>query len=86
MSRENVIDNNDGFQRFCHIRLDALNKHVPRKKKHTRGNQMSFFNKQLLKAIMTRTKLQKVFLQNRSEESGIRYTKQRNFCVFLLKN
>ena len=85
MSRENFIDNNDGFQRFCHIRLDALNKHAPRKKKHTRGNQMSFFNKQLLKAIMTRTKLQKVFLQNRSEESRIRYTKQINFCVSLLR-
>ena len=62
MSRENVIDNNGGFQRFYHIRLDALNKHAPRKKKHTQGNQMPFFNKELLKAIMTRTKLQNVFL------------------------
>ena len=45
MSKENVINNNDGFQRFCHISLDALNKHAPRKEKHARGNQMSFFNK-----------------------------------------
>ena len=85
MSRENVIDNNDGFQRFCHIRLDALNKHAPRKKKHARGNQMPFFNKELSKAIMTRTKLRNIFLQNRSEENRIRYTKQRNFCVSLLR-
>ena len=32
---------------------------------------------------MTRTKLRNIFLQNRSEENRIRYTKQINFCVFL---
>ena len=85
LSKENFINNDDGFQRFCHISLDALNKHVPRKKKHARGNQMSFFNKELSKAIMTRTKLRNIFLQNRSEENRIRYTKQRNFCVSLLR-
>ena len=37
LSKENFI-NNDGFQRFFHISLDALKKHVPRKKK-------LFFNK-----------------------------------------
>ena len=62
LSKENFINNDDGFQRFCHISLDALNKHVPRKKKHARGNQMSFFNKELSKAIMTRTKLRNIFL------------------------
>ena len=46
---------------------------------------MPFFNKELSKAIMTRTKLQNIFLQNRGEENRIRYTKQRNFCVSLLK-
>ena len=79
------ILNDDGFQRFCHINLDALNKHAPRKKKHARGNQMPFFNKELSKAIMTRTKLRNIFLQNRSEENRIRYTKQRNLCVSLLR-
>ena len=28
LSKENFINNDDGFQRFCHISLDALNKHV----------------------------------------------------------
>ena len=46
---------------------------------------MPFFNKDLLKAIMTRTKLRNIFLQNRSEENKILYTKQRNFCVSLLR-
>ena len=81
---ENFI-NNDGFQRFCLVSLDALNKHAPRKKKHARGNKMSFFNKELSKAIMTRTKLCNIFLQNSSEKNRIRYTKQINFCVSLLR-
>ena len=68
---------------FCHIGLDALNKHEPRKKKHTRGNQLPFFNKKLSKAIMTQTKLRNIFLQNRSEENRIPYTKQRNLFIFL---
>ena len=33
-SKESFINNDDGFQRFCHISLDVSNKHVPRKKKH----------------------------------------------------
>ena len=46
---------------------------------------MSFFNKELSKAITTRTKLPNIFLQIRSEENRKRYTKQRNFCVSLLR-
>ena len=46
---------------------------------------MPFFNKELLKAIMTRTKLRNIFLQNRSEGNRIRYTKQINFFVSLLR-
>ena len=34
---------------------------------------------------MTRTKLRTIFLQNRSEENRIRYTKQRNLCAILLR-
>ena len=57
LSKENFINNDDGFQRFCDISLNALNKHAPCKKKHARGNQIPFLNKNLSKAIMTRTKL-----------------------------
>ena len=59
-SKEIFINNDGGFQRFCRISLDALNKHAPRKKKHARGNQMPFFNKELSKAIIARTKLQNI--------------------------
>ena len=85
LSKENFINNDDGLQGFCHISLDALNKHAPRKKKHARDNQMIFFNKELSKALMTRTKLRNIFLQNRREGNRIRYTKQINFCVSLLR-
>ena len=76
MSKENFINNDDGFQRFCHVSLDALNKDAPRKKKHARGNQMPFFNKELSKAIMTQTnfcvsllrKTRKRYYENLSEE------------------
>ena len=46
---------------------------------------MPFFNNELLEAIMTRTKFRNVFLWNRSEENRTYYTKQRNFCVSLLR-
>ena len=85
MSKENFAINDDGFRRFCEISLDSLDKHAPRKKKYVRGNQMPFFNKELSKATMTRTKLRNIFLQNKSEENRIRYTRQRNFCVSLLR-
>ena len=46
---------------------------------------MPFFDKELSKAIMTRTKLRNNFLQNKSEENKKLYAKQRNFCVSLLR-
>ena len=69
LSKENFITNDNGFQRFCHISLDTLNKHASLKKKHARGNQILFFNKELSKAIVTRIKLRNIFLQNKSVEN-----------------
>ena len=80
LSKENFNNNDDGFHRFCHISLETLNKHAPRKKKHARGNQMSFFDEELSKAIMTRTKLRNIFLQNRIEENTL--YKTRKFLPF----
>ena len=83
LSNENLVNNDNGLERFCDISLETLNKHVPCNKKHARGNQMSFFNKDLSKLVMTQAKLSNIFLQNTSEENKIRYTKQSNFCVSL---
>ena len=37
LSKENFINNDDGFQMFFHISLHALKEHAPRKKNHVRG-------------------------------------------------
>ena len=58
--------------------------HVKKKKKQVRGNQMSFFNKGILKEIMTRAKLHNIFLQNKSEENR-KFKKQRNFRLSFKK-
>ena len=73
LSKENFMNN--GFQRFFLISLDALSKVGARKKKHARGNQMLFSSKELTKAIITRSKLRNIFLQNRKEENRVCYTK-----------
>ena len=65
------INNGDGFQRFCQLSLNALNKHSPRNMENAHGNQIPYFNKKYPKAIMTQTKLQNIFLQNRIEENSI---------------
>ena len=85
LSNENLVNNDNGLERFCDISLETLNKHVPCNKKQARGNQMPFFNKDLSKLVMTQAKLRNIFLQNTSEENKIRYTKQSNFCVSVLR-
>ena len=39
LSNENLVNNDNGFERICDISLETLNKHVPCKKTHARGNQ-----------------------------------------------
>ena len=85
LSQEYFFNIDDGFQRFCDISLATLNKHAPCKLKHVRGNQMPFFDKELSKAIMTRTKLRKKSLQNESEGNRKLSAKQRNLCLSLLR-
>ena len=42
-------------------------------------------NRALSKEIMTRTRLRNNFLKNRIEENKRKYSKQRSYCVSLLK-
>ena len=42
-------------------------------------------NKALSKEIMTATRLRNKFLKDRSEENKKKYSKQRNYCVSLLR-
>ena len=41
--------------------------------------------KELSKSIMERTRLRNKFLKNPTIENKLAYTKQRNFCVSLLR-
>ena len=60
-----------------------LDQHAPQKKRYLRGNQSHFMNETLAKAIMHRSKLRNIFLENRTEENRKNYAKQRNLCVTL---
>ena len=73
------------MQRFCDISINISNRHAPRKRKLARGNQMPFITKDLSKAIMKRSRLRNSSLKNRTEQNKTLYTKQRNYCVSLLK-
>ena len=75
----------DDPSKFLNVCLSVLNQHAPRKKKFVRGNQAPFMNKNFSKATMIRSKLRNYFLKNKSEESRVKYTKQRNYCVSLLR-
>ena len=50
-----------------------------------RRHQIPFITKDLSKAIMKRSRLRNNFLKNRTEQNKTLYTKQRNYCVSLLK-
>ena len=54
-------------------------------KKYARGNHIPFMNKALSKEIMPRTRLRNKFLKDRSEKNKKKYSKQRNYCVCLLR-
>ena len=46
---------------------------------------MPFMNRALSKKIMTRARLRKIFLKDRYEENKTKYSKQRSYCVSLLR-
>ena len=73
------------LETFIKVCINTLNKHAPSKKKYTRGNHLPFMNKELSKAIMNRTRLRNVYLRKRSDENRKKYSKQRNYCVSLLR-
>ena len=46
---------------------------------------MPFINRALSKKIMARTRLRKNFLKDRYEENKTKYSRQRSYCVSLLR-
>ena len=72
-----------GLKSFCNITLKTLD--ASRRTKHLRGNQLPFMTKDLSKNIMKRSRLRKKYLKNNNEQNRKLYTKQRNYCVSLVR-
>ena len=85
LSKWVFFNNDDALQRLCDVNINILNRHAPRKRKPARCNQMPFVTKDLSKAIMKRSRLHNNFLKNRTGDNKTLYSKQRNYCVSLMK-
>ena len=87
LSKANTEENEEGLSDFLILSTckRILDLHAPRKQKYARGNHMPFIKRALSKEIMTRTRLRNNFLKDRSEENKRKYSKQRNYCVSLLR-
>ena len=84
-SKEIFVNNDDELQRFCDIKLQLLNQHVPQKIKYVWGNQMPFHDK----ATFWRNeeiRLRSNFMGNRTEKKiKILYNRQKNYSASLLR-
>ena len=76
---------NPSYSQFKKAVMTVLDNHVPLKKKQLRFNHSPFMTKALRKAIMTRSRLKKIYNKKRSYDNWDKYKKQRNFCVKLFR-
>ena len=51
LSKVNLVNDFDVFQKFCDIGLERLNKHALCKHKYVRSNQMPFLTKDFLRQL-----------------------------------
>ena len=88
MELKNRLENmneNALYQVFESIFIELLNKHAPMKQKCVRSNNAPFMNKIFSKAIMNRSRLKNRYLRNPNIVNKVNFTKQRNFCLNLLR-
>ena len=85
LSLENINTNSNSLERFLQISVNTPEQMAPTKMKYIRGNNMPFSNKELSKAHKKRTYLRNPYLKKRSNQNKRLYTKQRNYCVSLLR-
>ena len=62
--------NNAELEEFTNTFLSVLDKHAPMKRKYIRANNSTFMTKELRAAIMQRSKLRKIFLKERTNDSN----------------
>ena len=82
-SKQNFEENS--LEKFLEVCSKVLDKHAPRKSKLVRGSHSSFMNRELWKAIITRTRLRNKFFKEKTLENRKNNTKQQNYCVALLR-
>ena len=74
-----------GHNEFLGICINTLDVFAPRMKIYLRGKKMPFTNKNLVNAHRKRAHLRNNFLKNITENNRVCYSKQRDFCVNLLR-
>ena len=79
MGTQFISPNENEFLNFCKICTETLKKYAPHKRKTLKGNESPFINKEISRAIMKRTEL------NKTDESRQAFVKQRYYCVSLLR-
>lgn len=80
-----LIDTNSSYDSLLNIFIECLDRHAPLKNKKVRGNQCSFMNKELNKAIMIRSALKSKYNKNKNNFNRANFKRQRNLCVSLRK-
>ena len=83
--RDDKCFDNEKFRESLITYLKSIDKMTAVKQKHIRGNQSPFMNKDIHKAIITRTRLRNRFLKEPTQMKRLAYKKQRNYCVSLMR-
>ena len=81
----NIDENGEGFSNFLDIPKKIINYHAPCKQKYSRGIRLPFINKTLFEEIIKRTRLRNKFLKDRNDYNKREFSKQRNYCVSLMR-
>ena len=63
----------------------VLNYHAPLKQKSVRGNHTPFMNRELSKAIMTKSKVKNSYVKWPSRENFVAHKKAKNSCNSLTR-
>ena len=78
-----LIDKNLAYERFKNMFKLVVDKHAPITSKFIRGTHAPFMNKELIKAIMHRSKL-KIFITESTPESHVMHSKDSEISVLPL--
>ena len=80
-----VADNLQSYDHLTNTFRNIVDKHAPIKTKLLRGNNASFMNPELRKAMYTRARLKRRLNKHPSNQNEVAFKKQRNRCDALRK-